>query len=108
MYFPLAWHFCSKSSQNKIEKIKYSSLKLITNNYHNDYKFLLNDTGNSTIEIKRLRTLALEIFKTFNNFNPNFMKDIFNFFPYSTHRKHDIFLHSRNTSNYGDRSLRTL
>ena len=36
------------------------------------------------------------------------MKDIFNFSPYSTHRKHDIFVHSRNTSNYGDRSLRAL
>ena len=70
------------------------SLKLITNNYHNDYKFLLNETGNSTMDIKRLRTLALEIFKTSNNLNPNFMKDIFNFSPYSTHRKHDIFVHS--------------
>ena len=36
------------------------------------------------------------------------MKDIFNFPQYSTHRKHDIFVHSRNTSNYGDRSLRAL
>ena len=31
-------------------------------------------------------TLALEIFKTLNNPNPNLMKDIFNFSPYSTHR----------------------
>ena len=106
MYCPLAWHFCSKSSQNKIGQ--YRSLKLITNTYHSDYKFLLNETSNSTKEIKRLRTLALEIFKTLSNLNPNFMKGIFNFSPYSTHRKHDIFVHSRNTSNYGDRSLRDL
>ena len=57
------------------------------------------------MEIKRLPTLALEIFKTLNNLNPNFMKDIFNLSPYSTHRRHDNFVHSRNTSNYGDRSL---
>ena len=100
MYCPLAWHFCSKSSQNKIGQ--YRSFKSITNTYHGDYKFLLNETGNSTKEIKRLRTLALEIFKNLSNLNPNFMKDIFNFSPYSTHRKHDIFVHSRNTSNYGD------
>ena len=49
MYCPLAWYFCSKSSQNKIEKIQYSSLKLITNDYNSDYKFLLIEAGNSTI-----------------------------------------------------------
>ena len=60
------------------------------------------------MEIKRLRTFALEISKTLNNLNPNFMIDIFNFCPYSTHRKHDIFVHSPNTLNYGDRNLRAL
>ena len=60
------------------------------------------------MEIKRVRTLVLEIFIFLNKLNPNLMKDIFNFSPYSTHRKHDIFVHSRNTSNYGDRSLRAL
>ena len=60
------------------------------------------------MEIKRLRTLTLGIFKTLNNLNPSFMKDIFNFSLYSTHSKHDIFVHRRNTSNYGDRSLRAL
>ena len=106
MYCPLAWHFCSKSSQNKIEKIQYRSLKLITNDYNDDCKFLFNETGNSTLEIKRLPTLALEIFKTLSNLNPNFMKYIFNACPYKTQTKHDIFVHSRNTSNYGNRSLR--
>ena len=108
MYCPLACHFCSKSFQNKIKQIQYRSLKLITNDYNSDYKFLPNETGNSAMEIKRLRTHAFEIFKTLNSLNPTFMKDIFNFSPYRTHRKHDIFPHSRDTSNYGGRSLRAL
>ena len=49
------------------------------------------------MRIRRLCTLALGIFKTLNNLNPNFMKDIFNFSPYSTDRKHDIFLHRWNS-----------
>ena len=53
----------------------------MTINYNSDYKFLLNETGDSTMEIKRLGTLALEICKTLNNLNPNFMKDIFNISP---------------------------
>ena len=60
------------------------------------------------MEIKRLGTLSLEIFKILNNLNPNFMKDMFNFSPYSTPRNDDIFVHSRNTSNYGDRGHRAL
>ena len=76
MYFPLVWHFTSKSAQNKIEEIQYRFLKLITNDYNSDYKFLLNEKGNSTMEIKGLRTLALNISKTLNKLNPHFMKDI--------------------------------
>ena len=96
MYYSLAWHFCSKSSQNKIEKIQYRSLRLITNNYNSDYKFVLNETRNPIMKIKRLRTLALEIFKALNSLKPNFMKNIFNFSPYNTHRKH-ISVPCRNT-----------
>ena len=59
------------------------------------------------MKIKRLRTLALETFKALNSLKPNFMKDIFNFSPYNTHRKH-ISVPCRNTLNYGDKSLRAL
>ena len=59
------------------------------------------------MKIKRLRTLALEIFKALNSLKPNFMKEIFNFSPYNTHRKH-ISVPCRNTLNYGDKSLRAL
>ena len=81
---------------------------MLTNNYNSDYKDLLDVTKNSTMEIRRLRTLALEIFKTVNNLNPDFMKDIFYYSPYNTHRKYDIFVYSRNTSSFGDKSLRAL
>ena len=60
------------------------------------------------MEIRRLRTLAPEIFKTLNNLNPNFMRNISNFTPHSNQRKYDIFAQSRNISNYGDRSVRAL
>ena len=54
------------------------------------------------MEIRRLRTLALEIFKTVNNLNPDFMKDIFYYSPYNTHRKYDIFVYCKNASSFGD------
>ena len=81
---------------------------MLTNEYNSDYKDLLDVTKNSTMDIRRLRTLALEIFKTVNNLNPGFMKEIFYYCPYNTHRKYDIFVCSRNTSSFGDNSLRAL
>ena len=93
MYCPLAWHFCPKSSQNKIEKIQHRCLQLLTNDYDSEYKQLLEKTEKPTMEIRRLRNLALEICKTLNDLNPTFMKNIFNFSPHCTHRKYDIFVH---------------
>ena len=38
------------------------------------------------MEVKRLRTLALEVFKTLNNMNPEYMKEIFHKTAFMTHR----------------------
>ena len=43
-----------------------------------------------------------------NNVNPNFMKEIFYISPHNTDRKHVIFVWSRKTTKYGDKSLRVL
>ena len=44
------------------------------------------------MEIMKLRSLALEIFKTLNNLNSNFKKDIFNCSPYRTHKIHQVMV----------------
>ena len=38
------------------------------------------------MKVNRLRTLALEVFKTLNNMNLKYMKEIFHKTPLSTHR----------------------
>ena len=53
--------------------------------------------------IRRMRTLALDIFQILNNLNPNSMKVIFNFSPRSTNRKH-----RRNRSTYCDKTVELL
>ena len=56
------------------------------------------------MEIKRLRCLALEIFKTVNNLNPYYMKEIFSKVTNLTHRPLDINF-NQNTTKYGSNSL---
>ena len=56
------------------------------------------------MEIKRLRTLAAEIFKTINNINPSYT----NIFTPKTNAKirpHGIIVRHHNTATYCDKSL---
>ena len=52
------------------------------------------------MEIKRLRCLALEIFKTLNNLNPYYMKGIFSKTTNLTHRHLHINFNQNNTTNF--------
>ena len=68
-YCPLVWHFCSCKSSQKIEKIQLRCLRIIYNDYSSDYQTLLKLSQKPSMEIKRLRNLALEIFKTKSRFS---------------------------------------
>ena len=57
------------------------------------------------MEVKRLRTLATEIFKTLNNQNSNFMREIFYRSPNVSHKKQNLFGHNNKTAAFVDKSL---
>ena len=46
-----------------------------------------------SMETKSFRTMFHEMFKTLNNLNPVFMKDIFHYSPNVTHEKHNLYIH---------------
>ena len=50
---------------------------MILNDSASDYQTLLEMSKKTSMEIKRLRNVATEIFKTVNKLNPSFMKNIF-------------------------------
>ena len=60
------------------------------------------------MEIRRLRTLAVEIFKTVNEINPPYMKNIFTPKENAKVRQNDIIVKRINTSRFGTQSLRSL
>ena len=76
-YCPLVWHFSSRKFINKIENIQKRALTFLLNDYSSDYETLLKKTNKCTLEVKRLRLLALEIFKAFNKNCPTFIMDYF-------------------------------
>ena len=57
------------------------------------------------MEIKRLPTLAIEIFKTINNIIPIFMKDIFILKTDPKIRSYDVFVKLYKSAKYGEKVL---
>ena len=61
------------------------------------------------MEIRRIRTLALETFKSLNKLNPHFMKDLFNKRNTFERRKNNnLEIPRRNTVKFGDNSVKSL
>ena len=60
------------------------------------------------MKVKRLRNLALEIFRTINGLNPEFMKDIFIKNVTSITNSNNLKVQYHRTAKYGDKSLKTL
>ena len=58
------------------------------------------------MELRRLPTLAIEIFKTVNNQNSGFMGEMFYRSLYVSHKKQNLFVQSHKTTTFGDKRLK--
>ena len=106
-YCPVVWHFCSKKSMSKLERIQYRALQFLHNYSDSDYNTLLKKSDKCSMEVRRLRTMVLEIFKSLNE-NLSFMKNLFNKRNILNRRKHDLIIHTTKSGTFGSNSLRCL
>ena len=81
---------------------------MIFNDNMSDYQTLLEKSKKTLMEIKRLRNLATEVFKTVNNLTPSFMKNTFTSKENARVRPNNIAVKSHNSATYGDKSLMKL
>ena len=65
-YCPIVWHICSKYNTVKLDKIQERGLRFVYNDYSSSYEILLSKAGLCTLEIGRLRAIAVEMFKAMN------------------------------------------
>ena len=70
--------FAGKSSIAKICKIHFRTLQVVYNNYDKSYHDLLNFSNDVFINQRHLRFLAIEVYKSLVNINPEFMWEFFN------------------------------
>ena len=64
-------------SLKKIKNLQKLALRYLHKSYNTSYEDLLLKYNFSLVNVKRLRALCVEIFKTLNSLNPSFMKEIF-------------------------------
>ena len=76
-YCPIVWMFTSKKSLEKIENIKKRALRFVLNDYQSNYHDLLNNSEATGIKIMKIRLLAIEVYKCVNNFNPEYINEMF-------------------------------
>ena len=92
----------------KIEKIQERVLRFLQDDYVSDHLTLLKASGSVSMEIRHMRHLCIEIYKTLNNLNPGYMKDIFQVQQSadSTRRPYNIKMPRVNQTTFGTRSIR--
>ena len=92
----------------KLERIQERSFRLLLNDYESSYQEILEKIGKTTLQIRRIKLLAIEIFKTINDINPSYMKEIFEL---NTRRDPDnkrLIVQTQKSMKYGSYTLRSL
>ena len=76
-YCPLVWMFCSKQAHNLIDSTHRRALCAKLNTFTGTLDELLQKSNTISIHTKNLQLLLIEIFKSVNHLNPEFMWDSF-------------------------------
>ena len=101
-YCPIIWMHCQRKCNNLINRIHERALRIAYNDFVSDFKTLLRNDDSVTIHQRNIQALLIEIYKTQNNLNPTFMKEIFcqKELSYLT-RKQNLIYPNPHTVSYG-------
>ena len=78
-YCPLVWMFCSRKSNNLINKVQERALRLITNDYQSSFNILLDKFNEFSVHQRNLQTLMIELYKITHQIVPPIMNSLFVF-----------------------------
>ena len=90
------------------KSLKEYKKELLLNAYESDYEALLLKSNKSTLQIRRIKLLAIEILKTINDLNPPYMKEIFELNTRRDTGSKRLVVQSQNSMKYGSYTIRSL
>ena len=62
-YCPLVWMFCSRQTNNMINKIHERALRIVLNDHISDFETMLRHMNGITIHHRNIQTLMIKLFK---------------------------------------------
>ena len=96
----------------KVENLQKRALRFLQNDYHSSHEALLHKSGKTTVNVRNLRNLCKEIFKSMKNLNPVFLTEIFYFNepnrPVGEKYQLNLQISKINQVKFGTKSLRGL
>ena len=78
IYCPLVWMFCSRTSNNMINKLYERSLRIILNDYSSNFNILLENNNDISNHHRIIQALLIEVIKMKNELAPPIMESILN------------------------------
>ena len=76
-YCPLAWHFCGKTNNQKLDKLQERSLRILYCDYSSHFQDLLGNTSTESILTTRIKCIVSEVFKSLYKLNAPCLHDMF-------------------------------
>ena len=78
-YCPLVWMFCSRQSNNLINKVHERGLRLTYRDETKDFQQILTEQNEITIRRRNLQVLMTEVYKIVNSIAPPIINSLFQF-----------------------------
>ena len=75
-FCPLAWHFCTDKYSKKLEKVQERALRFVYEDYNSSYEEILQKAKVPSLQIRRMRTMALKTYKIINKLAPVCLHDL--------------------------------
>ena len=76
-YCPLTWMFCSRSCNNRINKLHERALRLVYDDYESSFNVLLNKNKSFSIHHQNIQKLMIEVYKSLNKPPGNYFNSLF-------------------------------
>ena len=76
-YCNLIWMFCSKFSNQRVQRAHKRALRITYQDSFSSYQELLGHDGSVDIHQRNLFSLMCEVFKSLNHLNPSFIWEFF-------------------------------
>ena len=76
-YCPLVWMFCSRSFDNRINRIHEKALRIVYNDRQSSFDELLEKDNSVSIHTRNLQLLIIEIYKIKHNLSPPLVINLF-------------------------------